>query len=131
MASIFIVDDSETVREKLKTVLSEEGHEVTEAMNGSHALKKLSTNASKIDLMIVDVNMPVMGGLDFIEATSKNSTYKNIPVIMLTTESHAKMVLRAKRTNVVRAWMIKPFEKDKLIPLVDKILESEGQKAAS
>ena len=126
MTKIFVVDDSETVREKVKSCLTEAGYEVTEANNGEHAFKKLSSHPD-IDLIVCDINMPKMNGIEFCEAISKNPSFKKLPVIMLTTESHAKMVLRAKKTNVVRAWVIKPFDNEKFKQLIDKTLEQVEQ----
>ena len=81
MATIMVVDDSKTVRNYHGSILKSMGLEVQEAENGMEALEK-SLN-TKIDLYLVDVNMPIMDGYSFIADLRKQDNHKTVPVIML------------------------------------------------
>ncbi len=113
------VDDSVTMRKIVTLALKGEGHNVIEADHGQDALDKLANN--KIELFIVDINMPVMGGIDFIKNLKNIAEYKSTPIIILTTEEEEE-----KRNEGVKlganAWMVKPFKKDELLAKVKELV---------
>lgn len=118
---ILIVDDSATVREQLRECIEEGGHSVTEAENGAIGLRKATDDS--FDLLMVDVNMPVMGGLDMVESLRKIPEKAKIPVFILTTESSKDLVSRGKKCGVT-AWIVKPFKKEFLMQGVTMILKN-------
>ncbi|MEC7181609.1 MAG: response regulator [Bdellovibrionota bacterium] len=121
MARILIIDDSDSVRSTLKNLLTEMKHQVVEAEDGQIALEILD-NEQNFDLIMCDVNMPNVNGMEFIEQQSAREGIKSIPTIMCTTESHPKLVLKAKRVGVVRAWLVKPFKAQRLKETLERIL---------
>lgn len=121
MANVLIVDDSETVRAQLRNDLTSEGYEVFEAGNGLGALKFLDEQNPGIDLIFCDVNMPEMDGLALCRELHKNPALSRIPVFMLTTQTNAGMKTQAKENGVI-AWIIKPYEKKKVLGGVAKVL---------
>lgn len=131
MANILIVDDSDTVRTQLRNDLNSEGHDTLEACNGLDGLKMLEENPDKIDLIICDVNMPEMDGLTMCRELHKTQVLKKIRVIMLTTQTSTEMKAEGKESGVI-AWVVKPYEKKKLMSGVTKVLAlqasaTEGQ----
>jgi two-component system chemotaxis response regulator CheY len=114
-----IVDDSSTMRKIVGTALKSGNYEYIEAENGKDALSKLSGN--KIDFFIVDFNMPEMNGIEFIKELRKNQEYVKTPVVILTTESENSLVEQGKSAGA-NAWLVKPFEKGKLLEVVGKLL---------
>lgn len=105
------IDDSSTMRKIIGMAVKDE-HTFMEAENGKDALDKLSGNP-KVDVFLVDVNMPVMGGIDFIKALRGLPAYAKTPVIVITTESDQAMKDDGMRAGA-NAWLIKPFEKEQL-----------------
>jgi len=107
---ILIVDDSLTVRRIQKVTLNKIGYEdVEEAINGIEALWKLDNN--KIDLVLLDYNMPEMNGYETLLEMKRNETLKNIPVIMVTTESEKEVVLKCLKAGA-RGFVVKPMTPD-------------------
>jgi CheY-like chemotaxis protein len=88
--TIMIVEDDSFVMDIYKTKLSQEGFSVVEAENGTEALKKLKT--TKPDLMLLDIIMPYMDGLEVLKKMKENEDTKNIPVILLTNLSQKEEV---------------------------------------
>ncbi len=121
MARILIIDDSDSVRSTLRNLLTEMKHQVVEAEDGKIALEILEKEQT-FDLIMCDVNMPNINGMEFIERQGTIDNIKSIPTIMCTTESHPKLVLKAKRVGVVRAWLVKPFKAQRLKETLDRIL---------
>ncbi len=105
------VDDSATLRKIVSMSLGELGHTVVEAENGKAALDILASE--KPDCIVLDINMPVMGGIEFLEAKGKNAVWKAIPVIVLTTQDEEP--LRAKAMGLgAKGFLAKPFNKEQL-----------------
>lgn len=111
---ILVIDDSPTMRQQLNACLSERGFEVVEAVDGLDGLEK----AVAISLVICDVNMPRMNGIEFVQAMAKRQS--NVPIVMLTTEGRPELVAEAKRAGA-RAWMVKPFQPSQLGQVVQKL----------
>ncbi len=121
MASkILCVDDSVTIRKLVKKALEPEGFEIVEAENGQVALDKCGEE--DVSLCIVDVNMPVMDGFQFVESIKQNPEYANIPVIFLTTESAAQKKQVGKELGV-NGWIVKPFEAPSLAKVVKMLVK--------
>ena len=125
MAKILIVDDSETLRSQLRKALEEAGHEVVEGYDGVNGLETLNSNPD-VQLILCDVNMPEMNGMEFIKVQAEDEKYKQIPTVMCTTESHPKLILEAKKVGVVMAWLLKPFKEDKLKETIRRIVEKRS-----
>ncbi|MBS1158969.1 MAG: response regulator receiver [Proteobacteria bacterium] len=125
MSNVLIVDDSETVRVQLRNDLAKEGHTTFEACNGKAGLQMLEENVHHIDLIFCDVNMPEMDGLSMCREIHKNDILKSIPIFMLTTQTSQEMKSIGKDLGVV-AWVIKPYEKKKLMNGVAKVLAQTG-----
>lgn len=117
--TILVVDDSTVMRMTVSSILNETGYVVVEAENGQVALDKAV--ASHVDLVICDVNMPVMDGLTFARLIKEQPQYRFLPIIMLTTVT-GQSEMEAGKAAGVKAWMVKPFDKAKLLGAVAKLL---------
>ncbi|MDX2201644.1 MAG: response regulator [Hyphomicrobiaceae bacterium] len=118
-ASILTVDDSQSLRVAVKIALTSVGYSVTEACDGAEGLHKASEGS--FDLIITDLNMPVMDGLTMIESMRKVPKLAGVPIIFLTTESDAGMKQRAKTAGAT-GWVTKPFQPEGLVKIVKKVL---------
>jgi two-component system chemotaxis response regulator CheY len=121
MSSILTVDDSASIRQAIKIALSAEGHAVTEANDGADGLQK--AGAGKFDLIITDLNMPVMDGLSMIRKLRSNPAHLGVPILFLTTESDDGVKAQAKAAGAT-GWVTKPFAPDQLVRIVNKVLAS-------
>jgi len=117
--TILIVDDSESLRQVVNIALSGAGYQVFEAKDGVDGLSKL--DGSKVHLIISDVNMPNMNGIDFVKAVKALPKYKFTPIIMLTTESQPYLMEESRKAGA-KAWLAKPFRPDQMLQAVSKIL---------
>jgi two-component system chemotaxis response regulator CheY len=124
MKNVMIIDDSKPIRTQVRNFFEPLGFTVMDANNGEDALKKIEENPS-IALFVVDVNMPVINGLEFCKILRSKANYKDTPVIMLTTESGVDLIDEARQFGV-KAWILKPFEPGPLT----KALELIGIKSA-
>jgi two-component system chemotaxis response regulator CheY len=118
-ANILTVDDSASIRMTTKISLSNAGYTVTEAVDGSDGLAK--AKGGSFDLIITDLNMPVMDGLTMIEELRKLPEHMGVPIIFLTTESDADLKARAKAAGAT-GWLTKPFDPENLIKITRKVL---------
>jgi two-component system chemotaxis response regulator CheY len=118
--SILVVDDSVTMLMSLKATLSMSGFEVETANNGQVALDKLNAGA-KPHLILTDVNMPVMGGIELIGKVRAMPAFKFIPILTLTTESDAGKRDQGKRLGAT-GWIVKPVSGNDLIAVIKKVL---------
>jgi two-component system chemotaxis response regulator CheY len=118
--NILIIDDSESIREVVSSGLEQSGYNVIKGIHGEDGLKCLEESES-VDLVITDLNMPVMDGISFLKAMRKNVKYKYLPVIILTTESQEQKKQEA-RTAGATGWIIKPFSKEKLLEVIKKVI---------
>lgn len=115
---ILIVDDSRTIRQQVNFTLQKSGFVVVEADNGEKGLEVLSANPDVV-LIVSDVNMPNMGGIDMLEKIRANPKNANLPVVMLTTEGAPEMLERAKSLGA-KGWLVKPFKPEQLVAVVNK-----------
>jgi two-component system, chemotaxis family, chemotaxis protein CheY len=119
MANILAVDDSSSMRQMVAFTLKGAGYQVVEAADGQEALNK--AKAQKFDLIITDVNMPIMDGITFIKHLRGEANYKFTPMLMLTTESSSDKKTAGKAAGAT-GWIVKPFNPDQLLNTVKKVL---------
>ncbi len=117
---VLVVDDSLTVRAQLTRVLEGEGFRVLTAASGADGIG--TAREEQADLLIVDVNMPGMNGLEMIGQVRELPGYANTPAFVLTTESSRALIKRGKEVGAT-AWMVKPFNADTLLLGIRKVLE--------
>ena len=117
---ILVVDDSNTMVMSLKTTLTMNGFEVETASNGQAALEKLAAGL-KPNLLLTDINMPVMGGLELIGKVRALPGMKFIPILTLTTESDAAKRDAGKQAGAT-GWIVKPVSGDDLIKVIKRVL---------
>ena len=115
---ILIVDDSTSIRQMIKFALSDAGYTVLEAVDGQDATTKLT---NPLHLIITDVNMPNMNGIDLIKIIRANPAYKGLPILVLTTDSHEAAVQAGKAAGAT-GWIVKPFTKQQIQAVVQRIL---------
>jgi two-component system chemotaxis response regulator CheY len=124
MASkILVIDDSETTRLQMKVVLKSLSCDVVEAIDGLDGLDKIEKNQD-LSMIFCDVNMPNLDGVAMVETLAKNSKAAGRPmppVVMLTTESTAELVVRGRAAGV-KGWLIKPPKPAKIIEIISKVL---------
>ncbi|MBN8895139.1 MULTISPECIES: response regulator [Rhodanobacter] len=119
MAKILAVDDSASMRGMVAFTLRGAGHEVTEAENGQLALDAARGNA--FELVLADVNMPVMDGIAMVRQLRALDAYKGVPILMLTTESHTEKKMEGKAAGAT-GWLVKPFDPEQLLATVKRVL---------
>ena len=117
--TIMIVDDSPSLRQVVNIALKGAGYDVIEACDGKNAISQL--DGRKINLIISDVNMPVMDGIEMVKEIKQMAQYKFTPIIMLTTESEDGKKQAGKAAGV-KAWVIKPFKPDQMLDAVAKLI---------
>lgn len=120
MANILVVDDSQMMRKKLRQALESNGHSVIEAIDGIDAITKLNENEG-VQLIVADVNMPNMNGVDMCIKMRENKKFDNVKIFMLTAESSPEMKAKAAAANV-SAWISKPYEIEKVLKAIEKVL---------
>ena len=116
--TIMTVDDSRSVRQMVAFTLQQAGYTVVEAVDGRDALAKLS---AQVNLVITDLNMPNMGGIELIKAIRADASYKFMPIIMLTTESQMDKKQEGKAAGAT-GWIVKPFNPEQLVAVIKKVL---------
>ncbi|MEZ7196168.1 MULTISPECIES: response regulator [Desulfovibrionaceae] len=117
---ILIVDDSKTVRNLVAFIMKKEGFKVTTAEDGLDGLEKLYS-LSEVDLIVSDVNMPRMDGLTFIKTVREQAAYRDIPIVVLSTEGQDKDI-QTGLTVGANLYMIKPAQPEKLVRNVKMLL---------
>ncbi|TAH52001.1 MAG: response regulator [Betaproteobacteria bacterium] len=120
MKTIFLVDDSATILLSISGVLTKAGYEVEKASSALDALKKFQAGV-KVDLLITDLNMPGMNGIDFIKEVRKLSSYRFMPILFLTTESQQSKKAEAKAAGA-SGWIVKPASADELLNTIKLVM---------
>ncbi len=115
---VITVDDSKTMRDMVSHTLKTAGYDVLEAEDGKKALDVLNGQAA--DVVITDLNMPNMNGLELIKALRLLPAYKTTPILMLTTEAD-ETKKNAGREAGATGWIVKPFNPEKLISVVKRV----------
>ena len=116
--TIMIVDDSASIRTVVGIALRGEGYSVIEAKDGQDAINKLF--GQKVNLIISDVNMPIMDGFTFVKNVKQMPAYRFTPVIMLTTESDASKKHQGQEAGA-KAWVVKPFNPEQMVSAVQRL----------
>jgi len=116
---VLFVDDSVSIREVVKYTLESEGYEVILSDNGKNALEYL--NGQDFSLVVTDLHMPVMDGIELIRSMRKISQYEKTPLLFLTTETQLAKIMEAKEAGAT-GWIIKPFIPAKLLDAIIKVM---------
>mgnify|MGYP000259453958 FL=1 len=117
---VLIVDDSKTVRNLVAFIMKKEGFKVTTAEDGLDGLEKLY-GAGEVDLIVSDINMPRMDGLTFIKTIREQDAYRDIPIVVLSTEGQDKDI-QTGLTVGANLYMVKPAQPEKLVRNVKMLL---------
>lgn len=120
MKTVLLVDDSATILLSVSSILSKAGYTTEKASSAEEALRKLKAGA-KIDLMITDLNMPGMSGIELIKEVRQQPAYKFVPILFLTTESQQAKRLEAKAAGAT-GWLVKPATADTLLSTIKLVL---------
>ncbi|MDE2585316.1 MAG: response regulator [Betaproteobacteria bacterium] len=120
MKTIFLVDDSATILLSISNILAKAGYAVEKASNAEEGLKKFQAGV-KVDLLITDLNMPGMNGIQFIKEVRKLPNYKFLPILFLTTESQQEKRAEAKAAGA-SGWIVKPATADQLINTIKLVV---------
>jgi two-component system, chemotaxis family, chemotaxis protein CheY len=119
MANILAADDSASMRQMVAYTLGNAGHTVVSAIDGQDALDK--ARDQKFDIVLTDVNMPLMDGITLTRELRALPAYRFVPILMLTTEAGQERKLEGKAAGAT-GWIVKPFNPDQLIAVVKKVL---------
>jgi len=119
MKKVLVVEDSPHVRQQVAMALAASSISIIEAVDGVDGLAKAAD--PEVGMIICDVNMPNMNGLEMLERLKADPALSLLPVMMLTSEGQAKLIERAKRAGA-KGWMVKPFKADMLVAAVKRIL---------
>jgi len=119
MARILAVDDSNSIRRMVAQTLAPAGHEVIEATDGHEGLQ--TALEGRIDLVLADVNMPVMDGITLTRELRALSGYRFTPILILTTESSPARKAEGREAGAT-GWMVKPFSPEQLLTVVRQVL---------
>jgi two-component system chemotaxis response regulator CheY len=120
MKQILTVDDSSSIRQMVSFTLTKAGYQVAEAVDGRDGLAK--AGQQKFDLIITDLNMPNMDGIQMIAALRKLPGYGFTPILMLTTESQNEKKDAGRKAGAT-GWIVKPFKADQLIAVLQKLVK--------
>ena len=116
---IMIVDDSNTMRQMVGFTLKEAGYSVDEGVDGVQALRFLQQE--QVDLVITDVNMPVMDGITLVRELRKLPNYRFVPILILTTETGDEMKQKGRQAGAT-GWIVKPFKPEQLCQVLSRLL---------
>lgn len=117
--TVLAVDDSGSLRQMVSCVLRDAGYDVIEAVDGNDGLAK--AKRQMVDLVLTDQNMPGMDGLGLIRALRAMKNYRQVPIVMLTTESGDEIKAQGRAAGA-NGWMVKPFDPSRLTEVVKKLI---------
>jgi two-component system chemotaxis response regulator CheY len=120
MRKILVVDDSRTVRLHLVAALTSAGYEVLEAVDGVEGCEAIARHRD-LSMVICDVNMPRMTGLDLLTTVKRQPQNAALPIMMLTTEGQSAQIEHAKQAGA-KGWMVKPFVPEVLLTTVRRLI---------
>ena len=118
--TILAVDDSASIRQMVSFTLKSAGYEVVEAVDGMDGLEK--AKARSVNLVLTDQNMPRLDGLGLTRKLRDHPQFKEVPILMLTTES-SDLMKQAGRAAGATGWLVKPFDPDRLIEVIKKVIK--------
>jgi two-component system chemotaxis response regulator CheY len=117
--TILAIDDSSTIRQMLAMTLGSAGHRVLQAEDGLAGYSLATTE--HVDVVITDLNMPVMDGLDFVRMYRTHPSSQGVPILLLSTESSDRFKRQAKDAGAT-GWITKPFRQDQLLAVVERLV---------
>lgn len=117
--TILFVDDSVSIRTLVKMILEENGYNVLMSEDGLDAMKFF--DGQTIDLVITDLHMPRMNGIELIKEVRKIKGYRFMPILFLTTETNSELKHEAKAAGAT-GWITKPFDKNKFLQVIKKVI---------
>lgn len=120
MSKILTVDDSRSLRTMVAFSLRAAGHDVVEAVDGVDGMEK--ADEGDFDAFIVDVNMPRMDGITLTRKLRERAKYAHTPILILTTESSKERKMQGRAAGAT-GWMVKPFNPEKLINTVRRVID--------
>lgn len=116
---ILAVDDSASIRQMVTFTLKQAGYEVVEAADGVQGLSQAKSESPH--LIITDLNMPNMNGIEMIKGIRKEASHRFTPILMLTTESDETIKAQGKQAGAT-GWIVKPFNPEQLIKVIQKVM---------
>jgi len=119
MTKILAVDDSTSMRQMVTFTLQSAGYQVKDAKDGVEALE--IAQSEQFDVVISDVNMPNMNGIELVKALRNLPAYKFVPILMLTTESSTEKKQEGREAGAT-GWIVKPFNPDKLLATIKRVI---------
>ncbi len=117
--TVLLVDDAAVIRQICALTLKREGHKILEAVNGKDALSKIE--GIKLDLVITDINMPEMDGIELIKQLRQQQQHRFVPIVVLSTVSQEHKVKEGREAGA-SGWILKPFDGKKLLEVVNKFI---------
>jgi len=121
MPTVIFIDDSETALASTKMVTDSMPIDVHQYLSATEALSAINSGSVTPDLVITDLNMPVMNGFEFLQEFRNIAAMKRIPVLMLTTETKAEMKQKGKALGLT-GWIVKPFNPTQLKSAINRVL---------
>ncbi|MBF0559703.1 MAG: response regulator [Nitrospirae bacterium] len=118
--TVMVVDDSASMRQLVSFALNSAGYDVVAAVHGRDALDKM--NNSRVEMVVTDLNMPEMDGIELIKQLRTRPANKFTPIVMLTTESQETKKQEGKQAGA-SGWLVKPFKPDELVDVVRKFVK--------
>jgi two-component system chemotaxis response regulator CheY len=122
MTTVMLIDDSRTILMSLSAILTRNGFTVETASDGRDALAKLAAaSVTRPDLIISDLNMPHMDGIEFVREVRKDVAMRSTPILMLSTESEEAKRQEAKSAGAT-GWLVKPIGAESLLKVISRVL---------
>jgi len=119
LKDVIVVDDSKTMRMLISFALGKYwGCQIREAGNGVEALERLAESTP--DLMVVDINMPEMNGLELITNVRRDPTKRSLPIVVITTEGSDQDIRKGMQAGATE-YLVKPFQPQKLYAIIDRL----------
>ncbi len=119
MQCVLAVDDSASIRSLVNYVLEQAGYDVVLAEDGKEALDFARDHT--VDLVLTDINMPILDGIGLIKGLRALPHYKYVPLLVLTTESGTDKKMEGKAAGAT-GWIVKPFDPEQLVTTIEKVL---------
>lgn len=116
---ILVIDDSKLMHKMYEVMLRQ--YTLVHAMDGREALERLGEHEN-VDLIFLDINMPVMNGLEFLEAAKGDPSTADIPVVIISTEGREEDTQRGLEAGAV-AYIKKPFQNEQILDVISQIKE--------
>jgi len=123
LKKVLVVDDSALIHQMYKMVLMRYKCKIVDALNGQDGLDKLAKNPDA-DLILLDINMPVMNGLDFIKKVKELGSFNHIPIVLVSTEGKEEDTMRGLALGA-KGYVKKPFQPSDLHQLIEKFYPAE------